>query len=63
MAYPRQYDLVCDLVDRIPNGLRRRVERIKNGVDIEAGVTAEELAEAVRWAGNAARHGLYCPAL
>jgi len=62
MAYPLQYDWVCYLVDRIPNGLRRRVERIKTGVDIETalqGMTMEELAEAVRWAGKAAGYDLY----
>ena len=66
MAYPLQYDWICYLVDEIPTGLRRRVENIQNGVDIETalqGMTAEEIAEVVRWAGKAAGHGLYRPAL
>jgi len=62
MAYPLEYDWICYLVDLIPTGLRRRVESIRHGVDVQTalqGMTAEELAEVVRWASKDAGHRLH----
>lgn len=57
MAYPLEYDWICYLVDLIPvpTGLRRRVERIRHGRDVETvlqEMSAEEVAEVVSWAGR-----------
>ena len=62
MAYPLQYDWICYFVDLIPSGLRKRVEWIRLGVDVQTalqGMTAEELAEVVRWASKAAGYRLH----
>lgn len=56
MTFPLEYDWICTVVDLIPTGLKRRVERVRRGGDLETalrGMTAAELAEVVKWAGKA----------